>query len=260
VLKEKYRFSANRGIYLLPNLLTTAALFAGFYAVVAAMNGYFEVAAIAIFVAMVMDSLDGRVARLTQTTTPFGSEYDSLSDMVSFGVAPSLVIYQWVLSLLGKFGWLCAFIFTACVALRLARFNTQIEVADKRYFQGLPSPPAAGLLAGVVWAGADYFEPSKFVAFIAALLTLLAAILMVSNIRYHSFKKIDLRGKIRFVSVIFIVLGFALVSIDPPWILFSLFFGYAASGPALTIYNLRQARLLRKRGLKQTITKEANGI
>lgn len=245
--KEKYRLQANRGIYLLPNLLTTAALFAGFFAIISGMNGYFEVAAIAIFIAMVMDGLDGRVARLTNTATPFGSEYDSLSDMVCFGVAPSLVLYNWTLNELGKLGWLCAFVYTACCALRLARFNTQIEVADKRYFQGLSSTAAAGLIAGMVWAGANHLYISRLVAIMTAFIILLAATLMVSNIRYHSFKKIDFRGKIRFVSVIFIVLIFAFISIDPPWVLFSVFLLYALSGPIATLYNMQKAKKMRRK-------------
>ncbi len=253
MMKNKREFKGGRGIYLLPNLLTTTALFAGFYAIMAATNGYFAFAAMGIFIAMIMDSLDGRVARLTNSASAFGSEYDSLSDMVSFGVAPSLVVYHWALHGLGKFGWLCAFIYTACVALRLARFNTQIEGADKRYFQGMPSPAAAGLVAGLIWAGNDYFEVSKTVSVLTTIITLGAAILMVSNIRYHSFKQIDFKGKVPFVVIILIVLGFALISLDPPWVLFSIFFAYALSGPVLTLYNLRKTKRTRLIKTEETV-------
>lgn len=244
--QSKRQLYTRQGIYFLPNLLTTTALFAGFYAIIAAMNGYFDRAAMGIFVAMIMDGLDGRVARLTNNVTAFGAEYDSLSDMVSFGVAPGLVVYHWALSDLGKFGWLCAFVYTACAALRLARFNTQLESADKRYFQGLPSPAAAGLVAGMVWTGADYLSLSHFVALIVALLTVSGAILMVSNIRYDSFKQFDFKGKIPFIAGLIIVLVFVLISIDPPWVLFSIFFFYALSGVVLTLYNLRKTRESRR--------------
>ena len=187
-----------RGIYLLPNLFTIAGLFAGFYAIVTAMEGYFNYAAIAIFVAMIMDFFDGRVARLTNTQSAFGAELDSLSDMVSFGVAPALVIYSWSLEGLGKLGWLAAFIFTAAGALRLARFNTQVSIADKRYFQGLPIPAAAGVLASMVWLCVDSEILGDGVSMITAVLAILIAILMVSNVRYYSFKEIDLKGRVPF--------------------------------------------------------------
>ncbi|MEO5573597.1 MAG: CDP-diacylglycerol--serine O-phosphatidyltransferase [Gammaproteobacteria bacterium] len=235
-----------RGIYLLPNLFTTAGLFAGFYAIIAAIGGRYEAAAIAIFVAMIMDSLDGRVARLTGTQSDFGAEYDSMSDMVSFGLAPALVIYVWGLSSLGKLGWLAAFIYSAGAALRLARFNTQIKSADKGYFQGLPSPAAAAIVAGIVWVGSSYEFPGANLAIPAFFLTLLAGILMVSNIRYHSFKKLDLKGKVPFVTMLIIVLVFVFISIDPPQVLFAVFLLYALSGPALTLIQLRKKRLQRK--------------
>ncbi len=177
-----------RGIYLLPNLFTTGCLFAGFYAIVASMNGRFEAAAIAIFIAMIMDGLDGRVARMTNTQSEFGAEYDSLADMVSFGLAPSLVMFQWALSDLGKLGWLAAFVYTAGTALRLARFNTQVGIADKRYFQGLPSPAAAAVITGLVWVGHDYQVEGQSIAVLALLLTVTIGVLMVSNVRYNSFK------------------------------------------------------------------------
>ncbi|MEW6352981.1 MAG: CDP-diacylglycerol--serine O-phosphatidyltransferase [Pseudomonadota bacterium] len=235
-----------RGIYLLPNLFTTAGLFAGFYAIVAAMGGRYEAAAVAVFVAMIMDGLDGRVARLTHTQSDFGAEYDSMVDMVSFGLAPALVIYMWGLSNLGKLGWLAAFLYTAAAALRLARFNTQLGSADKRYFQGLPSPAAAAIIAGMIWVGTSYGLQGADVRLAAFALTILAAALMVSNVRYHSFKQLDLKGKVPFVALLVIVLVFVLISIDPPQVLFGIFFLYALSGPVLTLTQLRRKRLQRK--------------
>ena len=237
-----------RGIYLLPNLFTTANLFAGFYAILAAMQGRFEAASIAIFAAMVLDGLDGRVARLTHTQSDFGAEYDSLSDMVAFGVAPALIAYEWALGGLGKIGWLAAFVFTAAAALRLARFNTQIGMADKRYFQGLPSPSAAGIIAAGIWIGADHGISGAELSWLAAPRTALAGLLMVSNFRYHSFKEIDVRGRVPFISAVVVMLGFALVLLHPPVVLFIGFLTYAISGPVLTLVRRRQRRASRKRG------------
>jgi CDP-diacylglycerol--serine O-phosphatidyltransferase len=227
-----------RGVYLLPNLLTTAALFAGFYAIVAAMNGRFEQAAVAVFIAMVLDGLDGRVARLTNTQSEFGAEYDSLSDMVSFGVAPALVMYEWALSSMveygwqwGKLGWLGAFVYVAAAALRLARFNTRASSTDKRYFQGLPSPSAAAVVVGMVWVFFDQAVTGKDVAPLALVVTTMAGILMVSNISYYSFKGIDFHNKVPFVALLIIVLIFVFASIDPPTVLFGFFLLYALSGP-----------------------------
>jgi CDP-diacylglycerol--serine O-phosphatidyltransferase len=235
-----------RGIYLLPNLFTTANLFAGFYAIIAAIGGRYEAAAVAIFVSMILDSLDGRVARLTGTQSDFGAEYDSMADMVSFGLAPALVVYVWGLSGLGKLGWLAAFIYSAAAALRLARFNTQIKSADKRYFQGLPSPAAAAIIAGMVWVGNSYEMQGSSFMVPAFVLTILAGVLMVSNIRYHSFKNIDLKGRVPFVALLIVVLVFVFISIDPPQVLFAIFLLYALSGPVLTLIQLRKKRLLRK--------------
>jgi len=237
-----------RGIYLLPNLFTTANLFAGFYAVIAAMQGRFEPAAVAIFAAMLLDGIDGRVARLTQTQSDFGAEYDSLADMVAFGVAPALVVYEWALGGLGKVGWLAAFVYTAAAALRLARFNTQVGIADKRYFQGLPSPSAAGIIAAGVWIGADHFIDGADVSALAALITALAGLLMVSNFRFHSFKDFDLRGKVSFIVAVVVMLAFALVFLHPPVILFAGFTIYAISGPVLTLVRRRQRKASRRRG------------
>jgi CDP-diacylglycerol--serine O-phosphatidyltransferase len=224
-----------RGIYILPNLFTTAALFAGFYAIVQAMNGRYEHAAVAIFVAMVFDGLDGRVARITHTQSEFGAQYDSLSDMVSFGAAPALVIYEWSLRGLGKLGWIAAFIYCAGAALRLARFNTNIDVVDKRYFQGLPSPAAAALIAGLVWVGLDNGFEGHDLRWFAGFLTMFAGLTMVSNVLYYSGKEINLRRTVPFFAVLGIMLAFALVSLDPASVLFLLFLAYAASGYVLLL-------------------------
>ena len=232
----------NKGIYLLPNLFTTAGLFAGFYAIVAAIRGDFSTAAIAIFIAMIMDGLDGRIARLTNTQSAFGAEYDSLADMVAFGLAPALVMFEWALSGMGKFGWMVAFIYAACGALRLARFNTQVGIADKRFFQGLPSPAAAACIAGWVWLGHNYELDASVLTTVATPLTFITAILMVSTVRYHSFKELYLRGKVPFMVILGLVLLFALIAIDPPIVLFSAFMIYALSGPVLTLIQLRKHR------------------
>jgi CDP-diacylglycerol--serine O-phosphatidyltransferase len=220
-----------RSIYLLPNLFTTAALFAGFYAIVQAMNGRFESAAVAVFIAMVLDGLDGRVARMTHTQSEFGAQYDSLSDMVSFGVAPSLLIYEWAFRDLGKFGWFAAFIYCAGAALRLARFNANIDVVDKRYFQGLPSPAAAALVAGFVWIAVDKgFFTAHDLRWVAAALTVFAGLSMVSNIKFYSFKDFNMRKSVPFIVIFLLALFFILISSDPSSMLFLLFFGYSLSG------------------------------
>jgi CDP-diacylglycerol--serine O-phosphatidyltransferase len=226
-----------RGIYLLPNLFTTAALFAGFFSIVQAMNGRYETAAIAIFIAMVLDGLDGRVARLTHTQSAFGAEYDSLSDMVSFGVAPALVIYVWALKGMGKLGWIAAFVYCAGAALRLARFNTQLEVADKRYFQGLPSPAAAALIAGLVWVMNDYGIEGADIRWIAWSVTLFAGLTMVSNMRYYSGKDINLRRSVPFAVIPLIALGYILISTDPAMVLFIIFIIYGLSGYAVSLLH-----------------------
>lgn len=235
---ERNEKMPQRSIYLLPNLLTTAALFAGFYSVVAAMKGYFDTAAIAIFIAMIADGLDGRVARLTNTQSAFGAQYDSLSDMVAFGVAPALVIYSWSTVHLGKLGWLAAFIYTAATALRLARFNTQ--VVDKNYFQGLPCPSAAGIIASLVWMGFTYDVGGKAIAIPIAILTILVASLMVSSIRYTSFKTIDFKGRVPFVTVVLAVFIIAGIALEPPEVLFTVFILYMISGPTMTLWRLRK--------------------
>lgn len=227
-----------RGIYVLPNLFTTAALFAGFFAIVQAMQGDFERAAMAIFIAMVLDGLDGRVARLTHTQSAFGAEYDSLSDMVSFGAAPALVIYEWALRDMGRLGWIAAFIYCAGAALRLARFNTTLEVMDKRFFQGLPSPAAAALVAGLVWVMIVAGVPGGDVRWVACALTVLAGVTMISNIRYYSFKDVNLKKSVPFFSIAAIALVFALVAYSPEIALFAFFVGYCLSGYILAAVGL----------------------
>ncbi|WP_444892750.1 CDP-diacylglycerol--serine O-phosphatidyltransferase [Microbulbifer sp. TRSA001] len=225
-----------RGIYLLPNLVTTGALFSGFYAIVAGMSGHFESAAIAIFVAMVLDGLDGRVARLTDTQSAFGVQYDSLSDMVSFGLAPALVVFSWALGNLGKFGWAIAFLYAACAALRLARFNTQVDTVDKGVFIGLASPTAAAIVASMVWAGHNA-EVGPGLAIVAALVTAVSGLLMVSNFRYSSFKGLDFKGRVPFVMMLAVILVFSLIAIDPAGVLLTLAVLYTLSGPAMWLWN-----------------------
>lgn len=219
-----------RAVFLLPNLLTTGALFAGFYAVIQAMNGYVEYSAVAIFIAMVLDGLDGRVARMTNTQSAFGAEYDSLSDMVSFGVAPAVTVYSYALNSMGKLGWIAAFIYCAAAALRLARFNTQVGVADKRWFQGLPSPASAALIASLVWAGTDNGIVGADIRWAAWLITVFAGLSMVSSFRYYSGKEINLRRSVPFFTIVAIALIFALIAIDPPLVMLAVFLAYAASG------------------------------
>ncbi|SDM11280.1 CDP-diacylglycerol---serine O-phosphatidyltransferase [Modicisalibacter muralis] len=224
-----------RGIYLLPNLFTTTALFSGFFAVVAAINGDFAEAAIAVFVSMVLDGLDGRVARMTNTQSAFGAEYDSLADMLSFGVAPAIVAFTWILQDVGKTGWIAAFVYVACAALRLARFNVQLGSIDKKWFIGLPSPSAAALVAGCVWVFHNFDAEAPGFKWLMTLVVALSGVLMVSNIRYYSFKEIDLKGPVPFVALLAIVLGFVVISIEPSVMLLMLFGCYVASGPAMSI-------------------------
>ena len=228
----------HRGVYLLPNLFTTAALFAGFYAIIAAMHGNFDSAAIAIFIAMVFDGMDGRVARLTNTSSAFGEQYDSLSDMVSFGLAPALVMFSWSLHDLGKLGWAAAFIYAACAALRLARFNTQIGTVDKKHFVGLASPAAAAIIASIVWTWHNS-DMGELAAIPAALITALTGLLMVSNFRYSSFKNIDFRGRVPFVVMLLIVFVFAVLLIDQASVLLTMSIIYGLSAPVLWLWRKR---------------------
>ena len=245
LLKNRVR---RRGIYLLPNLFTAAALFAGFYAIVQAMNVNYEHAAVAIFVAMVLDGLDGRIARMTRTQSAFGAEFDSLADMVSFGAAPALVMYEWALRDLGKLGWVAAFVYVAGAALRLARFNTLLEVADKRWFQGLPSPSAAAVVAGLVWVVDDLGYDPDALRWVAFGLTLFAGLTMVSNLRYYSFKTINLKKSVPFVALLLIVLLLALLVYQPPLVLFASFVAYAVSGYVVSAWHLVRERRARARG------------
>ncbi len=229
-----------RGIYLLPNLFTTAALFAGFFAVIVAMQGDFKAAAIGVLVAMFLDGLDGRVARLTNTATDFGKEYDSMSDMVSFGLAPALVVYQWAAQMMtgmapawSRFAWLAAFFYTVAAALRLARFNSNIDTTNGHYFQGLPSPSAAGLVGSSLWLATELGSEGPLVLAGALALTIFAAASMVSNFPYLSFKDYNLVNRVGFRHLLLIPLFFIVIAADPPLILTVLFSIYALSGPVL---------------------------
>lgn len=240
--KPEKRSIRRRGIYLLPNLLTTGALFSGYYAIISAIGGRYETAVIAIFVAMILDGLDGRVARLTNTQSEFGVQYDSLSDMTSFGLAPALVMYLWAFSDMGKLGLFAAFVHAAGGALRLARFNTQVGTADRRYFQGLASPAAAAVLAGFIWMSLEHHYPIEFVKYPALVLTTCTGLLMVSNFRYYSFKEVDLKGKVPFIVAISVMLVIAFIMAQRETMLFLLALGYAVSGPVVTLI-IRKKRL-----------------
>ena len=238
------------GIYLLPSVLTTFGMFAGFYSIISSINGDFTIAAISILIAMMWDTLDGRVARLTNTQRAFGAEYDSLADLVSFGLAPALLVYQWTLYELGRFGWLAAFVYLACAALRLARFNTKVGTADKRYFQGLPSPAAAGVIASMIWLKIWTFASfdSDVISmgyYLGAGITILCGLLMVSNVRYYSFKEFDSK-KASFRFLLIVILSLIILVYKPNIILFTGFFVYLLSGPVITIIGLNRNRLKKK--------------
>ncbi|MCE4553291.1 CDP-diacylglycerol--serine O-phosphatidyltransferase [Pelomonas cellulosilytica] len=234
-----------KGIYALPNAITLGALFSAFYAIVMAMNGRFEVACVAIFAAAVLDSLDGRVARMTNTQSAFGEQMDSLSDMVAFGAAPALIVYMWALKDMGKPGWIPAFVYIAGAALRLARFNVNIGVVDKRYFQGLPSPAAAALVIGLIWSVVDGAEsprvpPGSWIAWVAYGVTLFAGLSMVTNAPFYSFKVFDRRRSVPFIVLVVIMLGIGLAALDPARVLFGVFCVYGLSG--YVIYGWRKAK------------------
>lgn len=220
----------SKGIYMLPNMVTLAALFGGFYAVVMAMNGRYDLATVAIFASMVLDSLDGRIARMTNTQSAFGEQMDSLSDMVSFGAAPALIAYEWTLRGLGRWGWIAAFVYCACAALRLARFNVNTGVVDKRYFQGLPSPAAAALVAGFIWLMTETGVKPADVSWLMFALTLYAGLTMVTNVPFYSFKDLSLKRSVPFAALVLVALGIAVINIDPPTVLFLLFVVYGLSG------------------------------
>jgi len=226
-----------KGVYLLPNLFTTAALFSGFYSIIAAMDGNFSHAAVAVFISMIFDGLDGRVARMTHTQSAFGAEYDSLSDMVSFGIAPALIVFTWSLAPLGKIGWIAAFIYAVGAALRLARFNTMLGVEEKRYFTGLPSPAAAAIVAGVIWAANEKGVSGESVAMLMAVLVPIAGLLMVSNVKYRSFKDLNLKGRVPFVVLLISVLVFVLVALEPSLVLMIVFCLYGLWGPLGIIFK-----------------------
>ncbi|MGF1545897.1 MAG: CDP-diacylglycerol--serine O-phosphatidyltransferase [Thiotrichales bacterium] len=238
-----------RGIYLLPNLFTTAALFSGFYAIIAAQTGRFQAAAVAVFIAMILDAVDGRVARMTNTQSAFGAQYDSLADLVSFGLAPALVMYQWSLFNLNdvgwgwaKLGWLAAFFYTAAAAMRLARFNVMLGTADKRYFLGLPSPTAAALMIGLVWMGTDLDISGETLMVPAFIVTVAAGALMVSNVLFPSFKEVDYKRRVPFFGVLVMVLVVMLLAFDPPKTLFFGFLAYTLSGPVIFLLRLRKRK------------------
>lgn len=231
-----------RGIYLLPNAFTTANLFCGFFAIVMAMNLKFDYASVAIFAAMLLDSVDGRVARLTNTQSEFGAQYDSLSDMLSFGAAPGLIVYEWALRGMGKLGWLAAFVYCAGAALRLARFNTNIGVVDKRYFQGLPSPAAAALVTGFVWLMDDMRFTGPDLSWFAWTITLYAGLTMVTNVPFYSFKEINFKKSVPFIAIFLIVLVFVLISSDPPKVLFGMFVLYGLSGYVVYFWRLSKGK------------------
>jgi CDP-diacylglycerol--serine O-phosphatidyltransferase len=235
-----------KGIYLLPNLFTLAGLFFGFYSIIASMKGLFEVAALTVFIGMIFDGLDGRVARLTNTQSDFGAQLDSLADMVTFGVAPGILAYSWGLVHLGKVGWLCAFVFTACGALRLARFNVMSDQVDSRYFQGLPIPAGAAIMASLVWAMEQYTLAGYLVQVIDACFSVVTALLMVSNIRYYSFKTFDFRGRVPFASIVSMLFILVAVAIKPDQVLFYAFLLYGLSGPFSALWKLVRRKRVKK--------------
>lgn len=241
--------SAKKGIYLLPNLFTTGAMFAGYYSIISSINGKYELAAISVFIAALLDGLDGRVARLTNTQSAFGEQYDSLSDLVSFGLAPSLLVYNWSLNslsqihpIMGKIGWLAAFIYAACGAMRLARFNVQIEAVDKAYFQGLASPAAAAVICSFVWVAVDHEFSGESLRFVVLPLTIIVGLLMVSRFRYYSFKTLPFKESVPFAWIIALMLIFVLLTLAPAKVLFTVFSLYALSGIFITLYSIRNRR------------------
>ena len=246
---QRMRNMRHRGIYLFPNVVTTGVLFAGFYGIVAAIDGNYPRSAVALFIAMVLDGLDGRLARLTGTESEFGKQYDSLADLVAFGVAPAIIVYQWGLVRLaeygwiwGKLGWLAAFIYAASAALRLARFNVMAPSEDRRFFEGLPSPSAAALVTFMVWLATDMDWSGGFALALASLITPLAGALMVSHLAFYSFKEVSPGSRISFTFALAIPLTLVLIAIDPPKVLFAMAAGYAVSGPLVTLWRQRAAR------------------
>ncbi|MEX1198059.1 MAG: CDP-diacylglycerol--serine O-phosphatidyltransferase [Pseudohongiellaceae bacterium] len=243
IVSQDGRKVRRKGIYLLPNLLTLGALFAGFYAIIAGMNGNFNAAGWAILIAAILDGLDGRVARLTNTQSAFGGQFDSLADMVSFGVAPALIVFSWALSSLGNAGWAASFIFISCAALRLARFNVQLGTVDKRFFVGLQSPVAAGLITFVVWVGHKYgIEPVGWVSVATAILTAFTGLLMISNYRYYSFKEVHFKGTVPYVVFLLAVVLLVVIAQNPHEVLLTMCVLYAMSGPVISLYRVSRHR------------------
>jgi len=248
-MKNKARFKHDgmkKGIYVLPNLFTTASLFCGFYAIIASMRGDFSQAAVSIIIAMVLDGLDGRIARMTNTTSKFGSEYDSLSDLVAFGVAPAILAYTWALSPFGRYGWMAAFLFVACGALRLARFNIQIGIIESKVFNGLPIPAAAIVLASTVLffyyvGGEGHFYHMSILVSIVAL-----ALLMVSNIKYYSFKDLDYFSRKPFITMVLIVFVFTIIVMEPQLMIFTFAVGYGISGPVWSVCKFAKRKQLKE--------------
>jgi len=254
----------SKGIYLLPNLFTTGALFAGYYSIIAGINGKYEIAAIAIFIAAIFDGLDGRVARLTNTESEFGEQYDSLSDLISFGLAPSLLMYNWSLHsfvqvqpIMAKIAWLVAFIYTVSGALRLARFNVHIGSVDKDYFEGLPSPAAAALMASFVWVAVDNGFSGESLRYVVLAVTLVSGLLMVSHFKYYSFKTLPFKESVPFVWVFLLVMVFVLLALAPAKVLFSVFSFYALSGILMSIYNLKVKKVKKKRTSNKNQTRRS---
>jgi len=254
--QRKFRVAGHKGIYLFPNLVTTGVLFAGFYGIVAAIDGNFPRSAVALFIAMVLDGLDGRLARLTGTSSDFGKEFDSLSDLVAFGVAPAIIVYQWGLHglaeygwLWGKLGWLAAFLYAASAALRLARFNVMPESDDKRFFEGLPSPSAAALVTFMVWLGTELGWSGGGALAFAAAITVIGGALMVSHLHFYSFKEAGPDRRISFTYTLAIPLTLVLIFLDPPTVLFTMAAGYAISGPVVSFRIwMRRRRLAVEQG------------
>lgn len=241
--------STSRGIYLLPNLFTTGGLFAGYYSIIASINGHYEIAAITVFIAALLDGLDGRVARLTNTQSAFGEQYDSLADLISFGLAPSLLMYNWSLyslgsihPVMGKIGWLVAFIYAVCGALRLARFNVHIGSVDKNYFEGMPSPAAAGLLCSFVWVAVDHEYTGISLQYIVLAITLIAGLLMVSKFKYYSFKTLPFKETVPFVWILLLVLVFVMLTLAPAKVLLVVFSSYAVSGILVSLFQYKQRK------------------
>ena len=252
-VSEGGRKVRRKGIFLLPNLLTTGALFAGFFAVISGMNNEFQNACIAILAAMFLDGLDGRLARLTNTQSAFGAEYDSLSDMLAFGVAPALICFSWALSDLGTLGWTAAFFYVACAALRLARFNVQLGTVSKRFFVGLSSPAAGGLVVSMVWVCVRYdVVVTTPISVLTAILTMIAGLLMVLNVHYFSFKDMDFKNRVPFFVILMVILLFVIVSWDPPVVLFVIAILYALSGPVLTFYQYRKKKSKKTDAMDET--------